>query len=143
VRIAASLTIGSVVVGCATQADLNDQAHKLQSMIAQQSRSIEGLRQDLERLRTDIEGGRKKPVSAARPPVARKTDKDRLNALDKRLHTPPPGSGSGQIGETLSPEGTSTEEPPAGDQGAVAPRPPDSAPAPADAPAGESGPPGR
>ena len=113
-RIAASLTIGSVVVGCATQADLNDQAHKLQSMIARQSRSIEGLRQDLERLRTDIEGGRKKPVSAARPPVARKTDKDHPNVLDKRLHTPPPGSGSGQIGETLSPEGTSTEEPPAG-----------------------------
>jgi hypothetical protein len=142
-RIAASLTIGSVVVGCATQADLNDQAHKLQSMIAQQSRSIEGLRQDLERLRTDIEGGRKKPVSAARPPGEKKTDKDRLNALDKRPHTPPPGSGSGQIGETLSPEGTSTEEPPAGDQGTVAPRPPDSAPAPADAPAGESSPPGR
>lgn len=142
-RIAASLTIGSVVVGCATQADLNDQAHKLQRMIAVQSRSIEGLRQDLERLRTDIQGSRKQPVSAARPPGARTKDKDRLNALDKRLHTPPPASGSGQIGETLSPEGTSTEEPAAGDQGAVAPRPPDSAPAPADVPAGESGPPGR
>lgn len=129
-------------MGCATQADLNDQARKLQGMIAEQSRSIEGLRQDLERLRTDIEG-RKKPVAAARPPSPRKTDKDRLNALDKRLHTPSPGSGSGQIGETLSPEGTSTEEPPAGDQGAVAPQPPDSAPAPADAPAAESGPPGR
>jgi TolA-binding protein len=122
-----------VVAGCATRADLNDQARKLESMIAEQSRSIEGLRHDVERLRTDVNEGRKKPVPAARTPGTR-TDKDRLNALDKRLQKPPPGSGSEQIGETPAPDGMSTEEPAAPDQGA-APRPPDTAPAPATPPA--------
>ena len=53
------VAIGCMVAGCATQADLDNQARKLQSMIVEQSRSIEGLRRDVERLRTDVEGGQK------------------------------------------------------------------------------------
>jgi TolA-binding protein len=113
---AVGMAIGSLVAGCATQADLNDQSRKLQGMIAEQSRSIEGLRQDVERLRADMAGGAKtKSTPPARP---RASDKDRLNALDKRLRQPE--SSSEQIGETLSPEGMSTEEPSATDQVAAA-----------------------
>jgi TolA-binding protein len=109
------MALASIVVGCATQADLNDQGRKLQGMIAEQSRSIEGLRQDVERLRADMAGGARTKSTPARP---RTTDKDRLNALDKRLRQP--ASPSEQIGETLSPEGMSTEEPSATDQTAAA-----------------------
>jgi TolA-binding protein len=115
VRAVIGMALGSMVAGCATQADLNEQARKLQGMIAEQSRSIEGLRQDVERLRADMAGGaRTRSTPPARP---RASDKDRLNALDKRLRQP---ASSEQIGETLSPEGMSTEEPGATDQVAAA-----------------------
>src|SRR5215470_19752521 len=104
-RVVAGAALGVLGVGCATQSDLNDQARKLQAMIAEQSRSIEGLRRDIDRLRTDLDEGRNK---AGQRPAPRMSDKDRLNALDKRLQKQPP-PGSEQLGETLSPEGMSTE----------------------------------
>jgi hypothetical protein len=109
VRAVVGMALGSMVAGCATQADLNDQARKLQGMIAEQSRSIEGLREDVERLRTDLAGaGRKRSGEPSRS-TRRATDKDRLHATPDK--TPRrPSSSSEQIGETLSPEGTSTEE---------------------------------
>lgn len=118
-RAAVGMAIGSLVAGCATQADLNDQARKLQGMIAEQSRSIEGLRQEVERLRADVAGRGRKPAEMRRATPPRATDKDRLNALDKRLYQQPQ-SPSEQIGETLSPEGMSTEDPGAPAQVAAA-----------------------
>jgi hypothetical protein len=118
-RAAVGMAIGSLVAGCATQADLNDQARKLQGMIAEQSRSIEGLRQEVERLSADVAGRGRKPAEMRRATPPRATDKDRLNALDKRLYQQPQ-SPSEQIGETLSPEGMSTEEPGAPAQVAAA-----------------------
>ena len=108
VQAVVGMALGSLVAGCATQADLNDQARKLQGMIAAQSRSIEGLREDVERLRVDMAGaGRKRSGEASRS-TRRATDKDRLHAPDKTPRRPP--SSSEEIGETLAPEGTSTED---------------------------------
>ena len=112
VRAVVGMALATTVAGCATQADLDDQARKLQGMIAQQSRSIEGLKDDVERLRADL-AGRTRAKSGETPRARpRATEKDRVNALGKRPRQPassPPSSG--QIGETLSPEGESTEEP--------------------------------
>jgi TolA-binding protein len=112
--VVAGMALGVLGVGCATQSDLNDQARRLQGMIAEQSRSIEGLRRDVERLRADLDEGTRKKGGAPRP-APKASDKDRLNALDKRLQNQP-APGSEQLGETLSPEGMSTEQPGAPDQ---------------------------
>ena len=116
VRAVVGMALATTVAGCATQADLDNQARKLQGMIAQQSRSIEGLKDDVERLRADL-AGRTRAKSGETPRARPRatdgaTEKDRVNALGKRPRQPalsPPSSG--QIGETLSPEGESTEEP--------------------------------
>jgi hypothetical protein len=59
-RVVAGMGLGVLGVGCATQSDLNDQARRLQGMIAEQSRSIEGLRRDFERLRAELDEGTRK-----------------------------------------------------------------------------------
>jgi len=137
VRVVAGVALGTLGVGCATQSDLNDQARRLQGMIAEQSRSIEGLRREVDRLRTDLDAGRNKAGAPRSAPKL--SDKDRLNALDKRLqnqHAP----GSEQLGETLLPEGMSTEQPAAPDQAvADAGGPPPGSPPPAETPPTESG----
>jgi TolA-binding protein len=135
------MALGWALGGCATQSDLNDQARKLQGMIAEQSRSIEGLRKDVERLSADLGETKRKPGGTTRSPGSRAADKERVNALDKRLREAPHPAGSEQLGMTLSPEGMSTEEPATPDPaaaGSAAPPPPDgarvAATPPADAP---------
>jgi hypothetical protein len=54
VRGAGAIVLALGVVGCATQADLLQQERRLSKMIEEQSRSIDAVRRELERLRQDV-----------------------------------------------------------------------------------------
>jgi TolA-binding protein len=105
-RATAVLALSIVVGGCATQADLLRQERKLTEMMQQQSRSMDDMRREIERLREDVGPGRgtRAPARVPGKPLARKP----------ALESPPAGAPlppSAAIGETPSPEGTSSEDP--------------------------------
>src|SRR5262245_50949276 len=102
-----------VSAGCATQGDLVQHERKLASMFDHQARSIERLSREVKQLRADLEGGAKGP---SEPPLS-PAEAERATELEQRVENlEERRSASTPIGMTLSPEGTSSEDPTATEQ---------------------------
>jgi tol-pal system protein YbgF len=93
------------LAGCATRADLLDQERRVRSAIQQQNRSIELVKREMERLRSDVEEGHHPSRAGEGSP-----EQQRIGELEKRVQQLQ--SGSQEIGMTLDPNGQSTAEPP-------------------------------
>jgi TolA-binding protein len=126
VREASAIVLALAVGGCATQADLLQQDRKLSGMIEEQSRSIDAIRRELQRLREDM--GARGSRAPGRVPVAKgaRTPPTEKEASPDRL------APSEEIGMTMSPDAVSSDEsaPPSGP---VVAAPPPSADAPVEA----------
>ena len=100
---AAALVV--TLASCATRSDLLDQERRVRSAIQQQNRSIELVKREMERLRSDVEEGHHPSRAGEGSP-----EQQRIGELEKRLQQVQ--SGSQEIGMTLDPNGQSTVEPP-------------------------------
>ncbi len=100
---AAALVV--TLAGCATRADLLDQERRVRGAIQQQNRSIELVKREMERLRSDVEEGHHPSRAGEGSP-----EQQRIGELEKRVQQLQ--SGSQEIGMTLDPNGQSTVEPP-------------------------------
>ncbi len=108
VRAAGVIGLGLALGGCATRADLLQQERKLTEMMQQQSRSMDDMRRELERLREDMTVGR-----GSRAPVRVPAAKLPTRAKPKVAQTPPeqPTPTPTELGMTPSPDGQSVEAP--------------------------------
>jgi TolA-binding protein len=127
-HLTAALIVAAVLAGCASRADLLEIERRMDTRMQEQERSIHEVQLEVERIRAATEGRAPSglPRAGLTKPLARKPDKDRGFATDKgapRIESP-----SQEIGMTLAPEGTSTEN------AAPAPAPAQPSPAPAEAP---------
>ena len=102
---AGAAALAVTLAGCATRSDLLDQERRVRSAIQQQNRSIELVKREMERLRSDVEGGHPSRSAAEGSP-----EQQRIGELEKRVQQLQ--SGSQEIGMTLDPNGQSTVEPP-------------------------------
>jgi tol-pal system protein YbgF len=102
---AGAAALAVTLAGCATRADLLDQERRVRSAIQQQNRSIELVKREMERLRSDVEEGHHPSRAGEGSP-----EQQRIGELEKRVQQLQ--SGSQEIGMTLDPNGQSTAEPP-------------------------------
>jgi TolA-binding protein len=122
-RAPAAGLVAIVAAGCATQADLAQHQRSMSSAIQEQSRAIAEVARQVERLRADMEQrrGGGKPAATPIPPSSElmptTAEADRAAKLEERVQQlEQRRAGSAPIGETLSPEGASTEDPTATEQ---------------------------
>jgi TolA-binding protein len=111
-RRAGVTALAMAVAGCATRGDLLDQERRVRGLIQQQNRSIELVKREVERLRSDVEEGGRPKTGGAEPTP----DQRRLTDLEKQVEQM--HSNSQQLGMTLDPNGQSTIEP-TGEAGAA------------------------
>jgi hypothetical protein len=122
-RAPAAGLVAIVAAGCATQADLAQHQRSMSSAIQEQSRAIAEVARQVERLRADMEQrrGGGKPAATPIPPSSElmptTAEADRAAKLEERVQQlEQRRAGSVPIGETLSPEGASSEDPTATEQ---------------------------
>jgi len=135
---AAGVTLVVLAVGCATRADLLDQEKRFRSLVGQQNRSLEQVKREVERLRSDIEEGHGRGSrSAGSEPTP---ERERIVELEDKVHrlesnsqeigmTPDPSIPTLPEGAPIAPPAVGEAPPPAappppGDQLASATPPP-------------------
>jgi len=103
---AGAAALAVTLASCATRSDLLDQERRVRSAIQQQNRSIELVKREMERLRSDVEEGH----HPGRLAGEWSPEQQRIGELEKRVQQLQ--SGSQEIGMKLDPNGQSTVEPP-------------------------------
>jgi len=120
VRAAAAGLVTILAAGCATQADLAQQQRSMSTTIQEQSRAIAEVAREVESLRAEMDQRGGKTAAASPPPSSTEptmTEAERAAKLEQRVQQlEQRRDASTPIGQTLSPEGTSSEDPTATDQ---------------------------
>ncbi len=100
-----------VLGGCVTRTDLLEQERRLSVAIQEQARSVAAMRQDLEALREHMSGRRPGTPLPPPPPSAPRSKAPPKPPKEKLTQPSTVPSPSDTVGMTLSPEGTSAEDP--------------------------------